>query len=79
MGAEKDIIIAVELASTAIRAIAGKREPDGSMQVLAFAQEESPNTIRKGIIDNIDKPTQALTRVVAKLSDKLGVRVNSVY
>ena len=79
MGAEKDIIIAVELASTAIRAIAGKREPDGSMQVLAFAQEESPNTIRKGIIDNIDKTTQALTRVVAKLSDKLGVRVNSVY
>ena len=49
------------------------------MQVLAFAQEESPNTIRKGIIDNIDKTTQALTRVVAKLSDKLGVRVNSVY
>lgn len=79
MGAEKDIIIAVELASTAIRAIAGKREPDGSMQVLAFAQEESPNTIRKGIIDNIDKTTQALTRVVAKLGDKLGVRVNSVY
>ena len=79
MGAEKDIIIAVELASTAIRAIAGKREPDGSMQVLAYAQEESPNTIRKGIIDNIDKTTQALTRVVAKLSDKLGVKVNSVY
>ena len=79
MGAEKDIIIAVELASTAIRAIAGKREPDGSMLVLAFAQEESPNTIRKGIIDNIDKTTQALTRVVAKLNEKLGVKVNSVY
>ena len=67
------------MASTAIRAIAGKREPDGSMQVLAFAQEESPNTIRKGIIDNIDKTTQALTRVVAKLNEKLGVKVNSVY
>ena len=79
MGAEKDIIIAVELASTAIRAIAGKREPDGSMQVLAFAQEESSNTIRKGVIDNIDKTTQALTRVVGKLSDKLGVRVKSIY
>ena len=79
MGAEKDIIIAVELASTAIRAIAGKREPDGSMQVLAFAQEESPNTIRKGIIDNIDKTTQALTRVIGKLNDKLGVKVNSIY
>ena len=79
MGAEKDIIIAVELASTAIRAIAGKREPDGSMQVLAFAQEESSNTIRKGNIDNIDKTTQALSRVVSKLGDKLGVRAKSVY
>ena len=79
MGAEKDIIIAVELASTAIRAIAGKREPDGSMQVLAFAQEESPNTIRKGVIDNIDKTTQALSRVVARRGEKLNVRVNSIY
>jgi len=79
MGAEKDIIIAVELASTAIRAIAGKREPDGSMQVLAFAQEESSTTIRKGVIDNIDKTTQALTRVVAKLGEKLGVKVKSIY
>ena len=79
MGAEKDIIIAVELASTAVRAIAGKREPDGSMQVLAFAQEESSNTIRKGIIDNIDKTTQALTHVVGKLNDKLGVKVKSIY
>lgn len=79
MGAEKDIIIAVELASTAIRAIAGRREPDGSMQVLAFAQEESPNTIRKGIIDNIDKTTQALTRVVAAISEKLNLKVNRIY
>ena len=79
MGAEKDIIIAVELASTAVRAIAGKREPDGSMQVLAFAQEESSNTIRKGIIDNIDKTTQALTHVIGKLNDKLGVKVKSIY
>lgn len=79
MGAEKDFIIAVELATTAIRAIAGKREPDGSMQVLAYAQEESSNTIRKGVIDNIDKTTQALSRVIAKLNDKLGVRVKSIY
>jgi cell division ATPase FtsA len=41
MGAEKDIIVAVELGSTAIRAIAGKKEPDGTMRILAVAQEES--------------------------------------
>ena len=41
MGAEKEIIVAVELGSTAIRAIAGKRETDGIMQVLAIVQEEA--------------------------------------
>ena len=41
MGAEKDIIVAVELGSTAIRGIAGKREPDGTMRILAISQEET--------------------------------------
>ena len=79
MGAEKDIIIAVELASTAIRAIAGKREPDGSIKVLAYAQEEVTSTIRKGIIDNIEKTQQALAKVTTALGEKLGVKVKRIY
>ena len=79
MGAEKDIIVAIELGSTAIRAIAGKREPDGTMQVLAFAQENAANSIRKGIIDNIDKTTQAISKVVGQLNDRLNIYVNRVY
>ena len=79
MGAENDIIIAVELASTAVRAIAGRKEPDGSMRVLEFVQEESPNTIRKGVIDNIDRTTQAISRVVSTLSNRLKHKVNCVY
>ncbi len=79
MGAEKDIIVAIELGSTAIRAIAGKREPDGTMQILAFAQENAANSIRKGIIDNIDKTTQAISKVVGQLNDRLNIYVNRVY
>ena len=41
MGAAKDIIVAVELGSSAIRAIAGKRQPDGTLQILAVSQEEN--------------------------------------
>ena len=60
MGAEKDIIVAVELGSTAIRGIAGKREPDGTMRILAIAQEETHDSIRKGLVDNIDKTTHPI-------------------
>lgn len=79
MVAEKDIIVALELASTAIRAVAGRRMPDGSMQVLAYAEENAANCIRKGIIDNIDKTTQAITRVIGQVGIQLGHTVSRVY
>lgn len=79
MGAEKDIIVAVELGSTAIRAIAGKREPDGTMRILAIAQEETTDSIRKGLVDNIDKTTQAISHVVKKINEELGIFVTRVF
>lgn len=79
MGAEKDIIVAVELGSTAIRGIAGKREPDGTMRVLAISQEETNDSIRKGLVDNIDKTTQAISHVVKKINDELGIHTTRIY
>jgi len=79
MGAEKDIIVAVELGSKAIRAVAGKRELDGTMQVLAIAQEEAANAVRKGVVDSIDKATQAISHVVGAINDKLGIYTTRIY
>lgn len=79
MAAEKDIIVALELATTSIRAIAGKRMPDGSMQVIAFTEENAANCIRKGIIDNIDKTTQAISRVLGRISLQLGQSISRIF
>lgn len=79
MAAEKDIIVALELATTSIRAIAGQRMPDGTMQVLAFAEENASNCIRKGVIDNIDKTTQAISRVLGQVGLQLGQTISRVY
>lgn len=79
MATEKDIIVALELATTSIRAIAGQRMPDGSMQVLAFAEENASNCIRKGIIDNIDKTTQAISRVLGQIGLQLGMTISRIY
>ena len=79
MGAEKDIIVAVELGSTAIRGIAGKREPDGTMRILAFAQEETNDCIRKGLVDNIDKTTQAISHVIKKINEELGITTKRIF
>lgn len=79
MATEKEIIVALELATTAIRAIAGQRMPDGTMQVLSIAQENASNCVRKGIVDNIDKTTQAISRVVGQISLNIGQTVKRVY
>lgn len=79
MAAEKDIIVALELATTAIRAIAGQRLPDSTMQVIAYAEENATTCIRKGIIDNIDKTTQAISRVLGHISLQLGKAVTHVH
>lgn len=79
MAVEKDIIVALELATTAIRAIAGQRLPDGSMQVLAYSEENASNCIRKGVIDNIDKTTQAIGRVLAQLEFHLCHKIARVF
>lgn len=52
---------------------------DGTMQVLAFAEENSSHCIRKGIIDNIDKTTQAISRVLGQIGLQLGQTISRVY
>ena len=79
MGAAKDIIVAVELGSSAIRAIAGKRQVDGTLQVVAVAIEENNNCIRNGIIDNLDKTSIAISRVVKQLDEKLNIQTKRIY
>ncbi len=79
MGADKDIIVAIELGSSAIRGIAGTKEADGSMQILALEQEKIKGIIRRGVIYNIDKTKTAIERIKERLNEKLGVSINRVY
>lgn len=79
MGADKDIIVAIELGSSAIRGIAGKKEADGSMQILAIEQERISGIIRRGVIYNIDKTKTAIERIKEKLNERLGVNITRVY
>ena len=62
--ASKDFIVAIELGSSKITGIAGKKNLDGSIQVLACVKEDSTACIRKGVVYNIDKTAQCLTSIV---------------
>ena len=77
--ATTDFIVAIELGSSKITGIAGKKLPDGSLQILATANEKSADYIRKGVIYNLDKTTQSLTSIIKKLETTLKASIGKVY
>ncbi len=79
MAIEDYFIVAIELGSSKLTGMAGRKMPDGSVQVLATVQEDSSSFIRKGMIFNVDKTAQSLTSVVRKLQDALQKKIACVY
>ena len=77
--AATDFIVAIELGSTEITGIAGKKNADGSIHLLAYASERSSDCIKKGAIYNIDKTAQSLTSVIKQLEDQLKASIKKVY
>ncbi|MEG1580708.1 MAG: cell division protein FtsA [Bacteroidaceae bacterium] len=72
-------IVAIEFGSSKVTGIAGKRQLDGSLLVLAMAQEESPSFINNGIIFNVDKTSQCIRNIVDKLQKTLKKKISKVY
>jgi cell division protein FtsA len=75
----KEFFVAIELGSSKMTGIAGKKNLDGSIQVLACVKEDSSSFIRKGVVYNIDKTAQCLTNIVNRLEKQLKTTITKVY
>ena len=74
-----EFTVAIELGSSKITGIAGRKNKDGSISILAVAQEDGEACIRKGVVYNIDKTVQALSNIIKKLEATLKTRIAHVY
>ncbi len=75
----KEFIVAIELGSSKITGIAGKKNLDGSITILGVVQENSSQCIRRGVIYNIDKTMTALINIKQRLEKQLQTRIRQVY
>lgn len=77
---EKDFIVAIELGSSKISGVAGRRNNDGTMQILAYATEKvTTPCIKRGLVYNIDKTTQSISNIISKLQTVLKTKVLKAY
>ncbi len=79
MTKDDNFIVAVELGSSKITAIAGRKQSDGAIQILAYAQEPSSQFVRKGRINNLSKMTSCISDMKKKLETKLHKTITQTY
>lgn len=79
MATEDKFIVAIELGSSKVTGIAGRKQPDGALQVLAFAQEPASTFMRKGRINNIDKMKSCIKNIKERLEKSLKKSISCTY
>ncbi|MBQ9665176.1 MAG: cell division protein FtsA [Bacteroidaceae bacterium] len=75
---DKDFIVAIELGSSKISGIAGKKK-DGTMQILAYAEEKTAGCVKRGVVYNIEKTYQSVNSIISKLESVLKTKVTRAY
>ena len=76
--AQKEIVVAVDIGTTKVCAIAGRRDEYGKLEVLGFGKVESHGVLR-GVVSNIDKTVRAITDAVQSAKRMAGVDFNVVH
>jgi len=74
-----EIIVAFEFGSFKLTGIAGRRTPDGTMEVLRTEQRDARDCIKKGVIYNIDKTVNLIRDIVDTLNTKLSIKIIGAY
>jgi len=78
MQEQETIIVAIELGSSKTVGIAGKMK-DGTMQILAYAEDKTNDCIKRGVVYNIEKTTQSIRTVISRLETVLKMKITRTY
>lgn len=75
---DKDFIVAIELASSKIKGVAGQKK-DGTMRILAYAEDDTAGCIKRGAVYNIEKTYQSVNNIIKKLESTLNTKISRAY
>lgn len=68
--AEERYVAAIEISSSKIVAVVGKIRPDGQLDIIASEQEKGVESVRYGIIRNLEETSMRISRILNKLERK---------
>jgi cell division protein FtsA len=78
MSGNEPIIVGLDIGTTKICAVAGRRNEHGKIEVLSMGKADSFGVMR-GVVANIDKTVLAIKSSVADAANKAGLDIGAVY
>lgn len=73
-----NLVVAVDIGTTKVCAIAGRRNQYGKVEVLAVSKVESEGVTR-GVVANIEKTSKAIAQAVESVQGRIRANVKKVY
>ncbi|WP_439184895.1 cell division protein FtsA [Carboxylicivirga taeanensis] len=78
MNNEPNIIAAIDIGTTKIVAIVGRKLDNGKLQLLGM--EQVPSTgVKRGVVLNIDETVASIKKAIARVEEKLDIQLTDVY
>jgi cell division protein FtsA len=73
-----DIVVALDIGTTKVCAIAGRRNEYGKLEILGVGKEESTGVLR-GVVSNIEKTVKAISDAVQEAERRAGTKITNVH
>jgi cell division protein FtsA len=74
---QEKIVVGLDIGTTKICAIVGRKNEFGKLEVLGMGKAESEGVV-KGIVFNIDKTVFAIERAIREAGDQAGIDIGVV-
>lgn len=78
MTQKKDIVAAIDIGTTKIVALVGKRHPNNKLEILGLSKTISTG-VKRGVVQNIEETVNAITQVVTEVKQRTGIKFNEVF
>ena len=74
---ESEIVVGLDIGTTKIACLVGKRNEHGKMEILGYGKSESVGVTR-GVVSNIEKTVASIHAAIKEAEEKSGVQINVV-
>jgi cell division protein FtsA len=75
---KKDIVAAIDIGTTKIVALVGKRHPNNQLEILGLSKTISTG-VKRGVVQNIEETVNAISQVVNEVQQRTGIKFQEVF